>query len=278
MFERMDLIRVEPKRVLDVGCGTGDGTRALAVRFPQAHTVGVDLSARRVAAAAAAMPRRLPQWVADSAHRLRAAIPRAAGVLPTPSPSVDLVVGDAHALPLPEASVDLVWSNLALHWFDDPRQAIAEWHRIARPHGLLMFSAFGVDTLRELRAARLPTMPFHDMHDLGDALAGAGFAEPVMDMETLHLTYEDASALLADLRALGGDARRDRRRGLSTPRARDRLAAALRADSQAGGARLSLTFEIVYGHAWLGERKRRDDGYAPIEWRPRERIARGGAA
>ncbi|HVL55582.1 MAG TPA: hypothetical protein VM491_03700, partial [Burkholderiaceae bacterium] len=155
---------------------------------------------------------------------------------------------------------------LALHWFDAPDAAIAEWYRVIRPRGLLMFTSFGVDTLAELRAAGSATMPFPDLHDIGDSLVAAGFADPVMDVERLVVRYERPERLLADLRALGGDALRARRRGLATARDRERLVQALRAP-------LSLTFEIVYGHAWCGERKKLPDGLAPIEFQPRLRRA-----
>lgn len=152
--------------------------------------------------------------------------------------------------------------------------AVGEWYRTLRPRGLLMFSALGVDTLVELRAAsvlRTPALP--DMHDIGDALVGVGFADPVMDTERLTVTWTDPARLLAELRALGGDASRARRRGLATPAARDRALAAL-ADRLRGGdpsVPMSVTFEIVYGHAWCGERKRLPDGYAPVEFRAARR-------
>ncbi len=123
-------------------------------------------------------------------------------------------MADAHALPLADASVDLIWSNLALHWFAAPERAVGEWYRVARPGGLAHFSFFGVDTLAELRALGARMMAFHDLHDIGDLLAAAGFADPVMDSERLTLTWAGPQALLGDLHALGGNALRGRFRGL----------------------------------------------------------------
>lgn len=128
--------------------------------------------------------------------------------------AASFVAADAARLPLRDSSVDLLWSNLAWHWFGDPVGAAGEFHRVMRPDGLLMFSSFGVDTLRELRriGAELPDFP--DMHDIGDLLGSVGFAAPVMDTERLTVTWSDPDSLLRDLRGLGGNALRARRRSL----------------------------------------------------------------
>lgn len=264
MFERLDLVTLRPARVLDVGCGLGDGLRRLRGRWPQAEAIGVDLSPRRAARAAAIDRPPAAGWAQGLARRLAG---RAAGAN---APLGRYVAGDAHRLPLPADSVDLVWSNLAFHWFDDVPAAIAEWYRVLRPGGLLMFSALGVDALAELRAAGLRTPALPDLHDVGDALAGAGFADPVMDAERLAVTWTDPARLLADLRALGGDARRGRARGLATPAARERSLAELATRLRGGDpcAPMAVGFELVYGHAWIGERKRLAGGWAPLEFRP----------
>src|SRR5690606_6057559 len=145
--------------------------------------------------------------------------------------------------------------NLALHWHPAPHEVLAEWRRILRVDGLVMFSCLGPATLREVRAAldraglRTATLPFVDMHDFGDLLIENGFADPVMDQETLTLTYRDPLKLLADVRALGGNPARDRRRGLAGRGFRDRLAAALETQRDHDGL-IKLTIEVAYGHAW----------------------------
>ncbi|MFM1987054.1 MAG: hypothetical protein RJA99_11 [Pseudomonadota bacterium] len=264
MIERLELVKLEPARVLDVGCGLGDGVRRLRGRWPRARVLGVDLSPRR-AAAAAALDRPGPgAWTQGLVRRLTGR----GDALPA-GPLGHYVAADAHALPVASDSVDLVWSNLAFHWFDDVPAAIAEWYRVLRPGGLLMFSAFGVDTLAELRAAGLHTPALPDLHDVGDALVEAGFAEPVMDGERLSVTWTDPLKLLADLRALGGDARRRRPRGLATRAQRDRALAGAceRLRGVDPSAPMGVGFELVYGHAWVGPRKKRADGWAPIEFR-----------
>jgi malonyl-CoA O-methyltransferase len=111
--------------------------------------------------------------------------------------------------------------------------------------------------LRELYAKECwssPHAPFVDMHDLGDMLVHAGFADPVMDQEVLTLTWATPAAALHELRQLGGNADRARYPGLRTPRWRGRLEQALAdaagpAADHATRGRIALPFEIVYGHA-----------------------------
>jgi malonyl-CoA O-methyltransferase len=273
MLERLDLIRLQPARLLDVGCGLGAGLRSLGERYPQAHGIGIDLSPAMLARARPA--------TADggASSRWRGLLGRLLGSPPAtagsgPAPAADLVAGDAHRLPIADGSVDLVWSNLAFHWFDDPVGAIGEWHRVIRPDGLLMFSAFGVDTLQELRAAGHRTMGLPDMHDIGDGLGAAGFAEPVMDTERLTVTWSDARTMHDELRMLGGDASPARSPGLATPR---RLAAGLARLAGAAadaGRPLAATFEVIYGHAWCPSPKRLPAGYAPVRFMPGARPRR----
>jgi malonyl-CoA O-methyltransferase len=165
----------------------------------------------------------------------------------------------------------MVWSNLLLHWLPDLPGALREIQRTLRVGGLFMFSMLGPDTLRELRAALdeagLPgrAHQFIDMHDVGDMLVEAGFAEPVMDMEHITLTFGDPAALYRDLADTGGlTALIDRPRGLLTPRALRRLDAALLRRVEAG--RLATTLEITYGHAWRGEPRQTEDGHAIVRF------------
>ena len=279
MIERLDLVRLVPSRVLDVGCGLGDGVRRLRVRWPQADVIGLDLSPRRIDAAIRLDRPARQSWTQSLLQRLGGRTRRASGVSPVAGfsappavPSAPLgryLVGDAHRLPFEANSVDLLWSNLAFHWFDDVPAAIAEWYRVIRPDGLLMFSSLGVDTLHELRQCGLAMQSLPDLHDIGDALVKAGFAEPVMDAQRLTVTWTDPMTMLAELRGLGGDARRQRAGGLATPRRREAAleAAAARLRARDSQAPLPVTFEVIFGHAWCGPKKRLPEGYSPIEFR-----------
>jgi malonyl-CoA O-methyltransferase len=151
--------------------------------------------------------------------------------------------------------VELVWANMMLHWVAQPQAEMQRWHRALAVDGFLMFSTLGPGSLAALRGlyARLEWGPAHapfvDMHDLGDMLMHAGFADPVMDQEILTLTWPDAKAALRELRAMGGNADPQRFAGLRTPRWRERLLREFDGLKLADG-RLRIDFEVVYGHAF----------------------------
>jgi malonyl-CoA O-methyltransferase len=233
MLERLDYVRIGPKRILDAGAGTAREARRLAERYRDASLVALDFSL--------AMLRR--------ARRQGGLLSRLfAGPRPLP------VCADFERLPLASESVGLVWSNMALHWLDEPLAALREFQRVLSHDGLVMLSTLGPDTLKELRAAAgdRRVHRFMDMHDLGDRLVAAGFSAPVIDMEVITVTYPDAAALLRELRATGQTGvRADRPRGLAGRRFLARLHDSLRA--QARGDRIPATFEVVYGHAWKGK-------------------------
>ena len=235
MQARLDYVKLQPGLVLDLGCSQGASFAGLRQRYPEAQLLGADFC-----------PEMLQAAERDSAGWRR--------WLPMVQQRGPLyMAAEATALPLKSGSAGLVWSNLLLHWLDDPLPALAEAQRVLEVGGLLMFSTFGPDTLKELRSAfgdgDAHTQRFADMHDLGDMLVNSGFADPVMDMEVLTLTYASVPALLAELRASGSQcAMQSRRRGLLSRAAWQRLLAGYQALAQDG--RLPATFEVVYGHAW----------------------------
>jgi malonyl-CoA O-methyltransferase len=182
----------------------------------------------------------------------------------------------------PEAGVQMLWANMALHMAGDPEGLIAQWHRALAVDGFLMFSCLGPDTLRELRAlyARLgwppPAHEFTDMHDWGDMLVHAGFAEPVMDMERVTLTWETPQRLLDELRELGANLNRARFPAL---RGRGWLHALQEETGQSlrdGNGRLALTFEIVYGHAVKPTPRVRVAGESAFSARDMQAMLRAG--
>ncbi len=163
----------------------------------------------------------------------------------------------------PEGVAQMVWANMALHMAADPQALIAAWHKALAVEGFLMFSCLGPDTLRELRGVYqqlgwpAPSHEFTDMHDWGDMLVASGFAEPVLDMERITLSYETPERLLAELRTLGRNLHAGRFPALRGRRWLSRLKEALKAQlaDPADGGRLKLTFEVVYGHAIKPQRR-----------------------
>jgi malonyl-CoA O-methyltransferase len=251
MLERLDYVRIEPARVLDLGCGTGASLTALRERYREAQLIGADFA----------------EPMLRAGRREKTFLSR---LMPFLKPQSTVFAGvDAEAQPFRSASFGLVWSNLLLHWLEEPRPALRETHRVLETGGLFMFSTFGPDTLRELAGAFgdgfAHTQRFTDMHDLGDMLIECGFAEPVMDMEVLTLTYASFDDLVAELHAAGDRcAMHGRRKGLLGRDAWARARAAYAALSNDG--RIPATFEVVYGHAWKGEPKKADDGRAIIRF------------
>ncbi len=158
---------------------------------------------------------------------------------------------------LPGQTVDMVWANMSLHAEPEPAARLAHWFARLNTDGFLMFACLGPDSLRELRVVHQhmgwpePAQPFVDMHDWGDRLVGAGFAEPVMDMERVVLTYSEPAALLAELRGLGRNQHPQRFGALRSRAWGARYRAALAQGLPRGDdGRLQLTFEVVYGHAF----------------------------
>jgi len=249
MLERLDYIKLQPQRILDAGSGTGWGTRQLAQRFPAAQMVALDIAIAMLQTAHA----RSGWWqkLFGGAKQRQ-------------------VCGDVETLPMASNCVGMVWSNLVLQWCNDLPATFAELHRVLKVDGLLMFSTLGPDTLKELRMAfngvddHNHLNRFTDMHDIGDMLMHCGFAEPVMDMEYITLTYDDVRGVFYDLKHIGAhNATAGRAPGLMGKHAWARLVEnyeRLRRDGK-----LPATYEVVYGHAWKPQPKLVSDGRAIIQ-------------
>jgi malonyl-CoA O-methyltransferase len=251
MLERFDYLKLAPATVLDAGCGTGAALPALRSRYPRAQLVALDLALAMTSRAIARTPR-WERWLGKAAGG---------------------ACGDLEALPFRDSAFGLVWSNLTLQWCD-PERAFAEVRRTLAPGGLFMFSTFGPDTLKELRAAfaaadgHAHVNRFIDMHDLGDLLVHAGLANPVMDMETITVTYADVTDVMRDLQAIGArNANADRPAGLTGRRALAAVRDGYERFRTEG--RLPATFEVVYGHAWKPEPRKSATGRPVIDIKPR---------
>ena len=238
MAERLPVIRLQPQQLIDWGAHLGASRDLLARAYPKATVLAVESDSPRRAATATAPP--APWW---SPRHWSAAAATAEVCLEA----------DVSA-----ASAQLVWSNMGLHGALDPQRVMAQWHRALQREGFVMFSTFGPGTFERLRQLYrhrgwgVPHAPFVDMHDLGDMLVHAGFADPVMDQEQVTLTWPHATAMLAELRQLGANLDPGRFAGLRTPRWQRQLSDAL-AETAGADGRPSMGFEVVYGHAFRPE-------------------------
>ncbi|MBB5416826.1 methyltransferase domain-containing protein [Paraburkholderia atlantica] len=274
MRERLDYIKVAPSSVLDAGCGAGEDIPALRARFPEAPVFGADLSH--------GMLRRALRHDAGDTSWRRFLPPSLGKALGARGPR--FAQADFSALPFAAGAFEFIWSNLALHWHSRPDLVFPEWQRVLKVNGLLMFSTLGPDTLKELRgayaeieaahgvASRKHVIDFVDMHDLGDMLVEAGFEIPVMDQETLTITYKSPESLLADVRRWGAyPFERDAHDGALARRLHKALLAALEARRRADGT-IALTFEVIYGHAWKAVPRTTAEGHGIVRL---EDIGRG---
>lgn len=230
MLDRLSLINIAPDTILDAGCGTGLGSFALQKRFKSAQLVSLDIAFGMLQKTAELRP-----FMQKILHKEK------------------LVCADIESLPIASNSMNLLWSNLALQWCNDLDATFNEVARVLQPDGLFMFSTFGPDTLKELRAAsyngHTHVSRFIDMHDIGDALTRAGFSAPVLDVEHYTLTYDDVKGVMKDLKSIGAhNAMQGRARGLQGKGFLQNLTQQYEQFRAQG--KLPATFEVIYGHAW----------------------------
>lgn len=228
LLEKLEYIKLSPQLILDAGVGTGEAVAPLMKRYKKSRLVALDLSERMLAKA----------LVHGSLLR-----------------KPELVCADLEYLPFCENSFELIFSSLTLQWCNDMPATMEDFLRVLKPGGLLMFSTFGPDTLKELRSCwgqiddAVHVNEFTDMHDVGDGLLQTGFADPVMEAETITVNYESVDKLMEDLRAIGANATAEGgRTGLTTPSVLTKLRRAY--DVYRMDKLLPASYEVVYGHAW----------------------------
>lgn len=251
IIERLDLVKLEPATILDIGAGTGVCSHALSKRYKKSRVIALDL-APNMLKRARSRHSRLAQWLNKPGF----------------------VCGDAEHLPFANHSVDLIFSNATLQWCNDLDHTFMEFKRILRPGGLLMFSTFGPDTLKELRQSwraadannvepAVHVNDFIDMHDIGDAMLRGGLADPVMDVEHFTLTYPDAYQLMRELKTLGAHNVANERRHTLTGKHRIQQMIAAYEELRTNGS-LPATYEVVYGHAWAPVAMHSDEISIPL--------------
>ena len=250
MLSRLDLVKIKPQAILDLGCGTGHGSFSLQKRFSGAQIISLDIALGMLKQTKLGQP--FFNRFFGKHH---------------------LLCADIESLPIANHSIGLVWSNLALQWCNDLDAAFNEVTRVLQPNGLFMFSTFGPDTLKELRHAtqasddnpnQTHVSRFIDMHDIGDALTRAGFSAPVLDVERYTLTYDNVIDVMRDLKSIGAhNATFGRARGLQGREFLKNLAHHYEQFRSEG--KLPATYEVVFGHAWKSTSTHTNkDGVSPI--------------
>jgi malonyl-CoA O-methyltransferase len=232
LLERLEMMKTNPLRILDLGSGPGLFSRELARMYARARIIQLDIADRMLMTSR----RHDPRFFSRHSY----------------------VCADGEHLPLAPAAIDLVYSNLMLQWSQDPDRLFRELSAALRPDGLLVFATLGPDTLRELRDSwaavddQAHVHTFIDMHDLGDALIRAGFSDPVMEVEMVTLSYSNLSALVNDLKGLGAsNINRDRRRTLTGKSRYLQMEAEY--EKRRDNGMLPASYELIYGHAWLAD-------------------------
>jgi len=228
LMEKLDYIKLSPHLILDAGVGTGEAVTPLMKRYKKSRVVALDLSERMLAKAL-----------------------KQGGVFRKP----ERVCADIEQLPFSDNSFELIFSSLSLQWCNDLQATMRDFLRVLTPGGVLLFTTFGPDTLKELRACwrqvddAVHVNQFTDMHDIGDTLLQVGFADPVMEAETITVNYTSVDKLMADLRAIGANVTaQGSRTGLTAPSVLTRLRQAY--DVYRVDKLLPASYEVVYGHAW----------------------------
>ena len=230
LVERLKYIKIAPQTILDVGAGSGHLSRALSRYYPQAQIYGIDLSLKMVTVAR----RQAPRWFSRQ----------------------HFACADALQLPIAANCIDLLLSNLMLQWCNDIHQVFAEFARVLKPEGALLFTTFGLDTLKELRHSWATVdnanhvNRFWDMHELGDALLRAELTQPVMDTDWLQLTYPDVKQFMKALKNIGAhNITAGRPPGLMGKTKFQAMLSTYEQYRDLNG-KVPVTYEIVYGHAW----------------------------
>ncbi len=231
LAERLQYVKMQPSSIIDIGSVTGLSIMLLVKQYKQSRLVALDISESMLK-----QTRKRMRW----------------------QRKFSTLCADAEAIPIISNQFDLVFSNLSIQWCHLSK-VLSECYRILKPGGLLMFTTFGPDTLKELKVSwsevsqATHVNQFIDMHEIGDALLKQGYADPVMDVEWLKMTYNDVYPLMRDLKMIGAhNVNMGRNKGLTGKNAFQKMKVTYETYRENG--HLPATYEVIYGHAWVGDK------------------------
>ncbi len=247
LLERLEYIKAEPLMILDIGSGTGQGTSGLTRQYPDAMVVSMDLAENMLHKSRARVVKE--NKASGLMNQLKNVLAKGS------KKNISQVCADAESLPFADASVDLIFSNLTIQWCFDLNILFNEFRRVLKPGGFMLFTTFGSDTLKELKASwtsvsdKTHVNDFVDIHDIGDALYNVQAENPVMDSEKIILNYPNIKQILLEIKAVGAHNQNSgRAKGLT---GKSRLKAMYKAyEAYKTEQGYPVTYEVVYGHAW----------------------------
>ena len=225
LAEKLKVISIKPQTIIDLGSGTGLLSNKTAEIFPNANLICVDFA---------------QQSLLKNSQNLK-------------------VCANAYELPFASNSVDFIVSNLMMQWCPDLKALFNECFRVLKPEGLILFTTFGPDTLKELKRSwsavdsSAHVNDFIDMHDIGDQMLQSGFQSPIMEMENITLTYEKVLDLMHDLKSIGAQNVGSRSKALTGKTKFKKMIEMY--ESYRSDGKLPATYEVIYGHAWKNENK-----------------------
>jgi len=225
LSEKLKVISIKPESIIDLGSGTGFLSEKTANIFPDASLICLDFA---------------QQSLIKNTQKLK-------------------VCADAYQLPFKSNSIDFVISNLMMQWCPDLKTLFDECHRVLKPQGLILFTTFGPETLKELKRSwsvvdkEAHVNEFIDMHDIGDQMIQSGFQSPIMEMEKLTLTYEKVLDLMKDLKGIGAQSVENRSKSLTGKTKFNKMIEMY--ESYRENGKIPATYEVIYGHAWKNDIK-----------------------
>tara|TARA_Y100000817_G_scaffold300694_1_gene279983 strand:- start:143 stop:970 length:828 start_codon:yes stop_codon:yes gene_type:complete len=243
MIERLEIINITPKRILDLGCGTGILARLLKEKYKSCNVVSVDLSLRMLK------------------------------ICKEKKIQSSLLCCDIEDLPLRKNSFDLIISSFTFHWCENIVKVLKDVEKCLDEKGIFFFSTLGPDSLIELKESFLAidSMPhvneFIDMHHYGDILSDLNFLDPVMDIENITLKFNNFFAAMNSIRKIGANTlAKQSSKSLNKSQVKDLILNY----PQTPDSKYPLSYEVIYGTAWKRKLMSHIDSKVVIPIKPKK--------